>query len=108
MQTVFLSELGLKLMAPPLTSETMVLWNVSLLYSQPSRQLTAGGPSAGAAELLRFRDAAQESSGRPPGPVRRLKFTEVWRPSEGPKERHRWGGTAPVNTDTSMWNARKI
>lgn len=95
-------------MTSPLTSDTMVLWNVSLLYSQPSRQLTAGCPSSGAAELLWFRDEEQESSGWPLGPVRRLKFTEFVRPSKGPKERHKWGGTAPVNTDTSMWNARKI
>lgn len=33
---------------------------------------------------------------------------EAGSPAEGHVERHKCGGTAPVKTETSMWNARKI
>lgn len=88
-----------------LTSVTVVLWKVSVLYSQPPRQVPGGRPSAGPPGPLRFPGPEQASSG---WTLRELKFTEPGGPSEDQEERQRWGGTAPVNTDTSMWNARKI
>lgn len=86
----------------------MVLWKVSVLYSQPPWQLPLGCPLSRVIAPLWFKGTMQDTSGWPSGEVRRLKFEEAGAPIVGHVERHKWGGTAPVKTETSMWNARKI
>lgn len=92
-----------------LTSVTMVLWKFSVLYSQPPWQLPEGCPSPTATAWLWFKEVVQDSSRQRLGSDRtlKLKFEEAVS-AEGLVEWHKWGGTAPVNTETSMWNARKI
>lgn len=90
------------------TSVTMVLWKVSLLYSQPSWQLPEVCPWFGTP--LWFKGAMQDKSAGPSVAYTwlRLKVTEVGTAAEGHVERQKCGGTAPVKIETSMWNARKI
>lgn len=68
-----------------LTSVTMVLWKVSVLYTQPPWQLPEGCPSPRATASLWFKEAVQDSSGHPPGADTRLKlkFEEAEAPVEG-------------------------
>lgn len=70
-----------------LTSVTVVLWKVSVLYSQPPWQVPLSRPSsAGPPGLLRFPGSKQASSGRP---LRELKFAGTGGPSEDQEERQR-------------------
>lgn len=104
------SEAAKQVVGFSLTSVTVVLWKVSVLYSQPPWQLSVGCPSPGTTAPLWFKGTVQDSSGRPSGPDSwlKLKFEGAGAAAEGHEERHKCGGTAPVKTETSMWNARKI
>lgn len=88
----------------------MVLWNVSVLYTQPPWQLPVGCPLLGATAPLSFKGAVQDKSDWPSVADRRLrlKFKEAGATAEDHVERHKCEGMAPVKMETSMWNARKI
>ena len=72
-----------------LTSVTMVLWKVSVLYSQPPWQLPVECPSPTVIAALWFKGTMQVRSGWLSGLVRRLKFTEAGVPAVGHVERHK-------------------
>lgn len=86
----------------------MVLLKVSVLYSHPPWQLPVRSPLSRVTAPLWFKATMQDSLGWLSKAVGKLKFVEAGVSAEGHEERHRWGGTAPVKMETSMWNARKI
>lgn len=94
-----------------LTSVAIVLRKTSLLNSHPPAQLFEVDRCSviGGLRLSWDRRPSWKDVQDSPGAMLKL------RPSPGPPllrvgqaDLHRWGGTAPVKTDTNMWKAKKI
>lgn len=94
-----------------LTSVTIVLRKTSLLNSHPPAQLFVVDMYSVIGRLWLSWDRGPSWKDMQDSPGAMLKL----RPSPGPPplpvgqaDLHRWGGTAPVKTDTNMWKAKKI